>query len=68
MSQPILLLLAAAIGYIVASLSILPIGIGFVLCSVICHTFPQAHQRLDQMFAALRLFARSAQHQDGVEG
>lgn len=56
MNQPASLIIAGTFGYILATLNILPVVIGFVACAGLCHAYPPAHEWMDRISEGARTY------------
>lgn len=56
MNQSASLIIAGTVGYILATLNILPIVLGFVACAVVCHGYPPAHDWMDRVSEGMRSY------------
>lgn len=54
MPAPVSMVMAGAVGYIIATLNVLPIIVGIIVGSVICHTYPPAHLWMDRLVGYVR--------------
>lgn len=53
-SALIQLVIGIVIGYIVATLSILPVIVGFLMSTILCHMYPNIHHAMDHVFQQIR--------------